>query len=149
MLKESHKVLKHLMRQEQLLKAELAEKSRANERADALNVEYLKNVLVAFLVKVYGDADDEEHIKLARVLQTILHFSPADTARVNEMIEYYEASWWHRTGNLLKTGSAPPPSAADGAAASSASTSSWFTGWFAGASDAAAPATPAAAPATR
>ena len=103
MLKESHSVLKHLMRQEQTLKDALAEAQRTNERSDALNVDYLKNVLVAFLIKVYGDADDEEHIKLARVLQTILCFSPEDTARVNEKIGYYEASWWHRTANLLKS----------------------------------------------
>jgi hypothetical protein len=58
--------------------------------------------VVAFLAKVYGDAEDEEHIKLARVLQTILHFSPEERATVDEKIEYYEASWWHRTANLLK-----------------------------------------------
>ena len=66
MLKESHKVLKHLMRQEALLKDELKDTQRKNARSDNLNVEYLKNVVVAFLVKVYGDAEDEEHIKLAR-----------------------------------------------------------------------------------
>ena len=128
MLKESHKVLKHLMRQEQLLKEELHETRRTNERADTLNVDYLKNVLVAFLTKVYGDADDEEHIKLARVLQTILHFSPEDTALVNEKIEYYETSWWHRTANLLKADSASTVGTAPG---SSSSGSSWFgSSWF-------------------
>ena len=43
MLRESHKVLKHLMRQEALLKDELTEARRSNERADSLNVDYLKN----------------------------------------------------------------------------------------------------------
>lgn len=54
MLRESHKVLKHLMRQEGNLKEELEQARRNNERADSLNVEYLKNVVVAFLTKVYG-----------------------------------------------------------------------------------------------
>ena len=52
MLRESHKVLKHLMSQEALLKEELASTRRNHERADGLNLEYLKNVLVAFLLKV-------------------------------------------------------------------------------------------------
>ena len=93
MLKESHKVLKHLMRQEALLKDELKDTQRKNARSDNLNVEYLKNVVVAFLVKVYGDAEDEEHIKLARVLETILHFTPEDSRVVNHKIEYYSSSW--------------------------------------------------------
>ena len=103
-----NQVLKYLMAQEKALKAELETTRRNNAREDALNVEYLKNVVVAFLLKVYGDADDEEHIKLARVLQTILHFSPQDSARVAEKIACYESSWWHRTANLLK----PVPEAA-------------------------------------
>ena len=45
MLRESHKVLKHLMQQESLLKAELHTARRDNQRADGLNVEYVKNVL--------------------------------------------------------------------------------------------------------
>ena len=53
-LKESHKVLKHLMKQEELLKVELVEARRTNERTDGLNVDYLKNVQKAFLMKVYG-----------------------------------------------------------------------------------------------
>jgi len=32
---------------------------------------------------MYGDADDDEHIKLARVLQKVLHFSPSEAAAVN------------------------------------------------------------------
>ena len=84
MLKESHKVLKHLMRQEQLLKDELAQTRRAAKLSETLNVEYLKNIVVAFLTKVYGDASDEEHIKLARVLQTVLQFTPAESARRRE-----------------------------------------------------------------
>ena len=51
---------------------------------------------------MYGDAEDEEHIKLARVLQILLNFSPQDVAKVDEQIEYYTSSWWHRTANLLK-----------------------------------------------
>ena len=116
MLRESHKVLKHLMRQEALLKEELQTTRRDNARSDGLNVEYLKNVLVAFLCKVYGDAEDEEHIKLARVLQTLLQFTPEDAARVNGKLAYYEASWWHRTANFLKS----DPADAAGA--------SWFGG---------------------
>ena len=106
-----------------------------------------------------GDADDEEHIKLARVLQTILHFSPEDILQVrsrpwalpcspylaslcltsphltsprqvNEKIEYYEASWWHRTANLLKTDSA--------ATAGAPASGSWFSSWW-GAAGAEAP----------
>ena len=128
MLRESHKVLKHLMQQESLLKAELHTARRDNQRADGLNVEYVKNVLVAFMSKVYGDAENEEHIKLARVLQTLLHFAPDDAARVEEHIAAYEASWWHTTANLLKSDAA------------GASTASWFgTSWFSG-SSAAAPA---------
>ena len=37
---------------------------------------------------MYGDAEDEEHIKLARVLQILLNFSPQDVAKVDEQIEY-------------------------------------------------------------
>jgi hypothetical protein len=51
---------------------------------------------------VYGDADNEEHIKLAHVLETILHFSPEEMAQVRDKITYYESSWWHSTANLLK-----------------------------------------------
>ena len=93
MLKESHKVLKHLMRQEQLLKDELAQTRRAAKLSETLNVEYLKNIVVSFLVKVYGDADDDEHVKLARVLQTVLQFTPAESARVDEKIDAYLSSW--------------------------------------------------------
>ena len=32
---------------------------------------------------MYGDADDDEHIKLARVLQKVLHFSPSEAAAVS------------------------------------------------------------------
>eukprot|EP00966_Prymnesium_polylepis_P038061 882516-Prymnesium_polylepis.2 len=102
MLRESHKVMKHLVRQEGLLKEELKQTKRKTEMADHLNVEYLKNVVVSFLVKVYGDAEDEEHIKLARVLQILLNFSADDVQRVDEQIEAYNSSWWHRTANLLK-----------------------------------------------
>lgn len=102
MLKESHKVLKHLMSQETQLKAELKEARRSTQRADGFNLEYLKNVVLAFLLKVYGDADNEEHIKLAHVLETILHFSPEEKAQVRDKITYYESSWWHSTANLLK-----------------------------------------------
>ena len=117
MLKESHKVLKHLMRQEQLLKDELAQTRRAAKLSETLNVEYLKNIVVSFLVKVYGDADDDEHVKLARVLQTVLQFTPAESARVDEKIDAYLSSWWHRTADLLK----PVPAA-----------TSWWDGWFGG-----------------
>ena len=87
----------------------------------------MKNVLVAFLCKVYGDAEDEEHIKLARVLQTLLHFSPGEKARVDEKIEYYESSWWHRTANLLKSDAAGVVAGPEEAAASS----TWFgSSWF-------------------
>eukprot|EP00322_Chrysochromulina_rotalis_P030709 CAMPEP_0115880798 /NCGR_PEP_ID=MMETSP0287-20121206/28074_1 /TAXON_ID=412157 /ORGANISM="Chrysochromulina rotalis, Strain UIO044" /LENGTH=134 /DNA_ID=CAMNT_0003336655 /DNA_START=18 /DNA_END=425 /DNA_ORIENTATION=+ len=95
------------MSQETLLKEELKETRRANERAEGLNVEYLKNVLLAFLLKVYGDAENEEHIKLAHVLETLLRFSPEEKARLAEKIEYYETSWWHTTANLLKPSAAP------------------------------------------
>ena len=37
---------------------------------------------------MYGDAEDKEHIKLARVLQILLNFSPQDVAKVDEQIEY-------------------------------------------------------------
>ena len=47
-------MLKHLMKQEELLKVELVEARRTNERTDGLNVDYLKNVQKAFLMKVYG-----------------------------------------------------------------------------------------------
>ena len=50
---------------------------------------------------MYGDAEDEEHIKLARVLMTILLFDADDAAAVEHKIAYYESSSWHRTGNLL------------------------------------------------
>ena len=90
------------MGQEQTLKQELATARRRTERADKLNVEYLKNIVVAFLIKVYGDADDDEHIKLARVLQKLLSFSPGEAAAVDAKIEYYVQSWWHRTANALK-----------------------------------------------
>ena len=67
MLRESHKVLKHLLQQEGLLKAELRTAQRQAERADSLhsgsNGEILKNVLGSFLLKVYGDAENEEHIR--------------------------------------------------------------------------------------
>jgi len=102
MLRESHKVLKGLMGQEALLKQELASVTRNNERADKLNVEYLKNIVLSYLIKVYGDAEDDEHIKLARVLQKVLHFSPGEAAAVNSKIDYYLQSWWHRAGNALK-----------------------------------------------
>ena len=90
------------MGQEQTLKAELAAARRNAERSDKLNVEYLKNIVVAFLIKVYGDAEDDEHIKLARVLQKILRFSPGEAAAVDAKIDYYIQSWWHRAGNALK-----------------------------------------------
>ena len=119
MLRESHKVLKHLMQQEQLLKEELKSTRRSNELADTLNIEYLKNVVYAFLLKVYGDADNEEHIKLARVLETILHFSPEESSRLRANIEHYESSWWHTTSNFLKFDTAPVAEvAADGPRAS-------------------------------
>lgn len=51
---------------------------------DHLNVEYLKNVVVSFLLKVYGDAEDDEHIKLARVLQILLGFTPEVCADVED-----------------------------------------------------------------
>ena len=99
MLRESHKVLKGLMGQEALLKQDLATARRNNERADRLNVEYLKNIVLSYLIKVYGDAEDDEHIKLARVLQKVLHFSPGEAAAVNSKIDYYYQSWWHRAGS--------------------------------------------------
>ena len=102
MLRESHRVLKHLMGQEKALRGELATARRNGERAEQLNVEYLKNIVVAFLIKVYGDAEDDEHVKLARVLQTVLHFAPGEAAAVDAKIDYYMASWWHRAGNVLK-----------------------------------------------
>ena len=102
MLRESHKVLQHLIAQEKALRQELRTATRNNEREDRLNVEYLKNIVVSFLIKVYGDAEDDEHVKLARVLQTVLHFSPSEAAAVNAKIDYYMRSWWHRTGNVLK-----------------------------------------------
>ena len=66
---------------------------------------------------MYGDADDDEHVKLARVLQTVLQFTPAESARVDEKIDAYLSSWWHRTADLLK----PVPAA-----------TSWWVGWFGG-----------------
>lgn len=70
---------------------------------EGLNVAYLKNVTVAFLLAIYGDAEDDEHIRLARVLATILRLSPDEVARLNARIAEYTDSWWHRTSNLLKT----------------------------------------------
>ena len=35
---------------------------------------------------MYGDADDDEHIKLARVLQKVLHFSPSEAAAVSSKL---------------------------------------------------------------
>lgn len=120
------------MSQEAILKDELKETRRSNDRADGLNLEYLKNVVFAFLIKVYGDADNEEHIKLARVLETLLHFSPDEKARLAEKLEYYESSWWHATSNFLK-----PTVGADLTERSAA----------ADAPSAAPPSTPGAAPA--
>lgn len=34
--------------------------------------------------------------------QTVLHFAPGEAAAVDAKIDYYMASWWHRTGNVLK-----------------------------------------------
>ena len=45
-------MLKGLIGQEALLKQELAAARRNSERADKLNVEYLKNIVLAFLIKV-------------------------------------------------------------------------------------------------
>jgi hypothetical protein len=70
---------------------------------EGLNVAYLKNVTVAFLLAIYGDAEDDEHIRLARVIATILRLSPDEVARLNAKIAEYTDSWWHRTSNLLKT----------------------------------------------
>lgn len=92
--------------------------------------------LALALAQVYGDAEDEEHIKLVRVLETILKFSPEERAKVREKIDYYEASWWHRTANLLK-----PTAAYEGASASGAA-----PGTANGASASAAATAPAAAP---
>mmetsp|Transcript_36118 Transcript_36118/g.115986 ORF Transcript_36118/g.115986 Transcript_36118/m.115986 type:complete len:182 (-) Transcript_36118:43-588(-) len=103
MLKESHRVLTHLVQQEGLLKNELATTRQDLERQEGLNVAYLKNVTVAFLLAIYGDAEDDEHIRLARVLATILRLSPDEVARLNAKIAEYTDSWWHRTSNLLKT----------------------------------------------
>ena len=119
MLKESHKVLSHLLQQERLLKQELQEQSRDNARADGLNLVYLKNIVVAFLVKVYGDAADDEHIKLARVLLHVLKCSPAELAQVDEKVLYYTSSWWHRTADMLKADAAAPPGAEEAPSASS------------------------------
>jgi len=47
-------VLKGLIGQEALLKQELAAARRNSERADKLNVEYLKNIVLSFLIKVKG-----------------------------------------------------------------------------------------------
>lgn len=102
MLKESHSVLTKVLAKEGALKDELSLMKRGNERLNGTNLLYLKNVVVSFLIKIYGDADDEEHIRLAQVLQTVLHFSPEEVNQVNDKIDYYCGSWWHRTGNLLK-----------------------------------------------
>ena len=45
-------MLKGLIGQEALLKQELAAARRNSERADKLNVEYLKNIVLSFLIKV-------------------------------------------------------------------------------------------------
>ena len=50
MLRESHKVLQHLIAQEKALRQELRTATRNNEREDRLNVEYLKNIVVSFLI---------------------------------------------------------------------------------------------------
>ena len=47
--------------------AELAVTRRDLERQQGLNAVYLKNVTLAFLLAVYGDADDEEHTPASRV----------------------------------------------------------------------------------
>ena len=54
--------MKHLVKQEQLLKDELKQTKRKNELADNLNVEYLKNVVVSFLIKVRGPTTGRVHV---------------------------------------------------------------------------------------
>ena len=49
-------MLKGLIGQEALLKQELAAARRNSERADKLNVEYLKNIVLSFLIKVRARA---------------------------------------------------------------------------------------------
>jgi len=86
---------------------------------------------------VYGDAENEEHIKLARVLMDLLLFTEEDAAPVLREIDNYTASWWHSAGNLLKV------STIDAKAASSG-----WGAWFGGAPAAsdAPPRAPATAP---
>ena len=61
---------------------------------------------------------------------------------MNEKIEYYENSWWHRTANLLKSDA---PVSEAGAPASS---SSWFGSWFGGGGESGGGAPPATAAAS-
>ena len=49
----------------------------------------------AFLLKVYGDAEDEEHIKLARVLQILLNFTPEVRQGCREHRAWTEAAMPH------------------------------------------------------
>ncbi|EOD16978.1 hypothetical protein EMIHUDRAFT_244637 [Emiliania huxleyi CCMP1516] len=89
MLKESHRVLSHLMKQERrggAPQAELAVTRRDLERQQGLNAVYLKN----------------EHIRLARVLGTVLSFSPEETAKVEARIAEYSESWWGGPASLLR-----------------------------------------------
>ena len=65
--------------------------------------------MLSYLIKVYGDAEDDEHIKLARVLQKVLHFSPGEAAAVNSKIDYYLQSWWHRAAAAAGGRGSPPP----------------------------------------
>jgi hypothetical protein len=118
---------------------------------EGLNVVYLKNVTVAFLLAIYGDAEDDEHIRLARVLATILRLSPDEVARLNAKIAEYTDSWWHRTSNLLKTDTHGAGAAGSFTGAISETFTAWPTAiseWFWGPAAMPPPAPPAAAAAS-
>ena len=46
------------------------------------------------MVKVYGGAPEAEHTALVKVLQSMLHFSASENARIDGCIEQYSGSWW-------------------------------------------------------
>ena len=100
MLKQSHAMLSKLVAQEKALRRQLRDVQGTLARSDGLNIGNLKNVVVAFLLRVYGEADAEEHVKLARILVTVLQLTPEEVARIDARIKYYQASWWQRTLTL-------------------------------------------------
>jgi len=79
--------------QEKALKESIREMERSKKRENA-NIEYLKNVLVKFLLT-------DEHEALLPVLSTVLQFSPEETTKIREKLSAQKEGYLWGTMNKL------------------------------------------------